>query len=61
MRPVGAPQHPIRRVVDQALGERHRVMKWLAAGGSALQARDLDPAFLVAGLQIEQRLERGIL
>src|SRR5205807_6369458 len=61
MRPVGAPQHAVRRVVDQALGKWHRVMKWLAGGGRPLQARDLYPALFIARLQIEQRLESGIV
>jgi hypothetical protein len=61
MRPIGPPQHPIGRVVDQALCERHRVVERRPSGGSAFEPGDLDPAFFVAALQCQQRLEFRIV
>lgn len=61
MRPIRSPQHPIRSVVDERLGEGNRVVEWLPGRGGAPETGDLDPAFLIAPLQIEQRLEARIV
>src|SRR5882762_3625064 len=59
MRPVGAPQDPVRRGFDQRAGERHRVGERRSFRRHALGAANLDPAVLVVH-ELEQGLE-GLL
>src|SRR3954454_6198173 len=58
VRPVGPPDHAIGRGLDNTPRERHRVMERRSAGGHPLAAAHLDPAFLVALHQLDQRAER---
>src|SRR5690242_9577096 len=60
MRPIGSPDHAITRGLDDLARKGHGVDKGWTDGGDALTAADLDPAFLVALHQLDQRLERQL-
>ena len=57
MRPVAAPDHAIRRHLDDAVGEGRDVAVGRARLGESIGAADLDPD-VVAAREFEQRAER---
>src|SRR5579883_2979619 len=61
MRPIGAPDHPIGRRLDDLARVGHRVRKGRTGRRDALAAADLDPAFLVALHQLDQGAERKLV
>src|ERR1700693_4787417 len=60
MRPVGAPEDPIRRRGDQCLRERHRIRERRSQTRYALRAAGLYPAPLIAARELEQPSERRL-